>query len=318
MAHSRTAPTPPLRIAFVGAGKVGCSLARYLTDKAGGTGSHVPPGAAAGSDVEPSVTLAGFASSRRGAAEEAAAFAGGIVFAGPVQAARAADVLFITTPDGQIGAVWEELAEAARAGRVDLAGKIVAHCSGALPSSVLAGAAELGALPCSLHPLYAVSSRFECWRELARCWFALEGDQRACAALAGILAARGNRCARIAAAQKTRYHAAAVMASNLVVGLYARAAAELARCGLAYADAEAALAPLFIGNAEHIAHDGVAAALTGPAARGDTATIEAHLACLDGDDAEIYRALTRVLYDIASEQQGSERTGTEGASEPAR
>lgn len=54
------------------------------------------------------------------------------------------------------------------------------------------------------------------------------------------------------------------MASNLVVGLYDMAADELSRCGLARADAEAALAALFLGNAEHIATDGVAASLTGP------------------------------------------------------
>ena len=99
-----------------------------------------------------------------------------------------------------------------------------------------------------------------------------------------------------------RYHAAAVMASNLVVGLYHEAAAQLAVCGLSQDDAEAALASLFLGNAEHIAHNGCAAALTGPAARGDTRTIEAHLSCLSGDDRQIYQLLTNVLYRIAAQR----------------
>ena len=90
------------------------------------------------------------------------------------------------------------------------------------------------------------------------------------------------------------------MASNLVVGLYDMAVSELTTCGFAPADAEAALAALFLGNAHHIAEDGVEASLTGPAARGDQATIDAHLSCLSGDSREVYRLLTEVLYRIAS------------------
>ena len=153
-----------------------------------------------------------------------------------------------------------------------------------------------------MHPLYAVSSRFECWRELGHAWFSLEGDDEAACLLEAILDRLGNKHARIDAADKVRYHAAAVMASNLVVGLYHEAAAQLASCGLSQDDAEAALASLFLGNAEHIAHNGCAAALTGPAARGDTRTIEAHLSCLSGDDRQIYQLLTNVLYRIAAQR----------------
>ena len=145
-----------------------------------------------------------------------------------------------------------------------------------------------------------MSSRFGCWRELSQAWFTLEGDDEATSLLQDLLAARGNHVARIPADQKTRYHAAAVMASNLVVGLYDMAASELTTCGFAPADAEAALAALFLGNAHHIAEDGVEASLTGPAARGDQATIDAHLSCLSGDSREVYRLLTEVLYRIAS------------------
>ena len=156
----------------------------------------------------------------------------------------------------------------------------------------------------SCHPLYAVSSRFQSWQELGRAWFTLEGDDAAVTALETLLDSLGARHARIDAAQKARYHASAVMASNLVVGLYDMAADELSRCGLARADAEAALAALFLGNAEHIATDGVAASLTGPAARGDEATIGRHLACLDGDDRAVYELLTARCRLIAERGRG--------------
>ena len=272
----------PVRIAFIGAGKVGCSLARYLGDN--GTAE-----------------LAGFFSRNAASAADAAAFAGGVAFGSAVEAAQAADLVFITTPDGAIGDAAAELAAMARRDGVKLGGKTFAHCSGALASDALTPLREAGAGVASCHPLYAVSSRFDCWRELARAWFTLEGDDAAIALLEGLLSARGNRTARIPADQKTRYHAAAVMASNLVVGLYDLAASELAACGFSPADAEAALASLFLGNAEHIAADGVAASLTGPAARGDTATIDAHLSCLCGDTKRVYQLLTRVLYSIAGQ-----------------
>ena len=269
----------PVRIAFIGAGKVGCSLARYLGE--GGAAE-----------------LAGFFSRTPEHAQEAAAFAGGVAFKTAAEAVLASDATFLTCTDTELPKIAAEMAavlgEAA-------AGKIVAHCSGALPSSALAPLREAGAAVASCHPLYAVSSRFDCWQELGRAWFTLEGDDAAFELLEALLASCGNRTARIPAEQKTRYHAAAVMASNLVVGLCDLAASELAACGFAPADAEAALAPLFLGNAEHIAADGVAASLTGPAARGDTATIDAHLSCLCGDTKQVYQLLTRVLYSIAGQ-----------------
>lgn len=286
-ATSKDAPVPPrvcagpgrLRLAVVGAGKVGCSLGRYLGESA-------------------AVDVAGFCSRDDAHAREAVEFAGGSVFASPVEAARAASLILVTTPDTSIADVWDELARAARAGEVSLRDKLVVHCSGALASSVFAGARELGAHVCSAHPLYAVSSRFDCWRELGRASFTLEGDDWAVDLMAGLLRARGNQVSRIAAGAKTRYHAAAVMASNLVVGLYDMAADKLVRCGFDRAEAEVALAPLFLGNAEHVAEDGVEASLTGPAVRGDHTTIDAHLACLEGRDRQVYQLLTEQLVDI--------------------
>lgn len=286
-AAAEGAPLPPrvcagpgrLRVAVIGAGKVGCSLGRYLGESA-------------------AVDVVGFCSRDESHAREAVEFAGGAVFVSPVEAAHAANLLLVTTPDTTIADVWDELARTAHAGEVSLRDKLVVHCSGALSSSVFAGARELGAHVCSTHPLYAVSSRFDCWRELGRASFTLEGDDWAVDLMAGLLRARGNQVSRIAAGAKTRYHAAAVMASNLVVGLFDMAAGELVRCGFDRTEAEAALAPLFLGNAEHITADGIEASLTGPAVRGDHTTIDAHLACLDGRDRQAYQLLTEQLVDI--------------------
>ena len=269
-----------LRIAFIGAGKVGCSLARYLGESE-------------------AADIVGFFSRSESSAREAAEFAGGEAFTALAEVAGAADVIFVTTPDGAIREVAGELAACS----ADLDEKIVVHCSGATSSEALAACRDAGALVASMHPLYAISSRFDCWQELGRAWFSLEGDDVAVRTLEALLDNLGNKHGRIDAAQKTRYHAAAVMASNLVVGLYDMAAGELARCGLDRAEAESALAALFLGNAQHIASDGVEASLTGPAARGDQATIDGHLACLDDRDQQVYELLTEELLEIAARRK---------------
>ena len=277
--EGRVAFGAPLRVGFVGAGKVGCSLARYLQ-----------AGAAIGQT--------GFCSRSAEHAREAAEFCDGCAYGSLAELAEFGQVIFLTVPDGAISRVAEELASCG----VSLAGKIVAHCSGAIASDALAACRDVGAYVASMHPLYAVSSRFDCWQELGRAWFSLEGDDVAVRTLEALLDRLGNGHARIDASDKPRYHAAAVMASNLVVGLYDMAAGELARCGIDRDEAESALAALFLGNARHVASDGVEASLTGPAARGDEATIARHLDVLadDAGVASAYSVLTERCRQIAA------------------
>lgn len=269
----------PVKVGFIGAGKVGCSLARYLREGGG--------------------ELVGFFSRTPEHAAQAAAFAGGVAFESSSNLIAAADVTFLTCTDTELPKIAARLEE--DCDPETLRGKVIAHCSGALGSDVLAPLRDAGTAVASCHPLYAVSSRFDCWQELGRAWFTLEGDDEAVELLDVLLSQCGNHVARIPASQKVRYHAAAVMASNLVVGLYETAARELETCGFSRQDAQDALAPLFLGNAQHIAADGVAASLTGPAARHDSATIDAHLSCLSGDSRQIYQLLTDVLYSIADQ-----------------
>lgn len=267
-----------MRIGFIGAGKVGCSLGRYF--------SHAS-------------TLVGYASKSATSAQEAAALTGSLAFESAAQLCAECDVVFITTPDGRIADAWKKVAETARD---VLPGKTVCHCSGAMPTQVFTGANEMGVNTCSVHPLFAISSKTLSEEELSHAFFTLEGNEEGVRVIAGLLDTLGNPYQSIPASEKTRYHAAAALASNHVVGLYRLASDELVRCGFSPERAEAALAPLFLGNAEHIAHDGTVAALTGPAERGDMATIEKHLACLDGNTREVYRLLNETLLQIAEEK----------------
>lgn len=268
-----------MRIGFIGAGKVGCSLGAYF-----------------GRVHE----LVGYASRSQASAKEAAALTGTRAFSDPVALCEAVDAVFITTPDGQIAHAWHDLKEAA--GAPGLVGKLVCHCSGSLPSTVLDEAAARGASAYSVHPLFAVSSKQVSAEELSRAFFTVEGSPERLEDALALVRAAGNPVQVIDASEKTRYHAAAALASNHVVALYRLACDELVRCGFSAHDAEGALAPLFLGNAQHVAHDGTVAALTGPAERGDHDTIARHLDCLDGSTREVYRLLNDALLKIAEEK----------------
>ena len=51
-----------------------------------------------------------------------------------------------------------------------------------------------------------------------------------------------------------------------------------------------------------MANEGTVASLTGPAERGDMATIEKHLARLNGQTREVYQILNETLLRIAEEK----------------
>lgn len=266
------------RIGFIGAGKVGFSLGRYLADNG--------------------CTVAGYSSHTFAHAEEAAAFTDSRAFASPANLAAESDVIAITTPDGAIASVCADLANAR------LEGKVVCHCSGSLSADVLAAARACGAQVCSVHPLLAVSNRMTSHESLASAVFTLEGDAEALRLWSAALDACGNACQTIAAGDKVVYHAAAVFASNLVCGLMECSVELLESCGFSREGAQAALRPLFVGNATALAEVGPAAALTGPVERNDAATVQRHVEALaalpDAADAlRVYRSASAVLASVA-------------------
>ena len=268
-----------MKIGFIGAGKVGCSLGKYLSEH---------------NDI------VGYVSRSNASAEAAAEFTGSRAFDSLAELLSACETVFLTVPDGQIAPTWDEVLECG----ADLRGKNIAHCSGALSSEVFAGRESVGAFGYSVHPLFAVASKFDTYQELAKAFFAIEGDAKHLDDMVAIIRDEGNLVQVIDPAEKVRYHAAAVLASNQVIALYQLACNELMRCGFSAENAEQALAPLFLGNAEHIAHDGVVASLTGPAERGDMQTIEKHLNCLEGQTREVYALLNETLLDIADRKHG--------------
>lgn len=270
-----------MNIGFIGAGKVGFSLGKYLSQDN---------------------TIVGYASRSYESAREAASFTDSQAFGSMIDLCNECELVFFTVPDGAIKSTWDEVL-AQPGARDALVDTCVAHCSGALASDVFDRAAEFHVYPYSIHPLFAISSKRNSYQELKNAFFTLEGDPRKIDEMVDLFRRLGNPTQIIAASDKTRYHAAAALASNHVIALYRRSCEELMRCGFTLEGAEAALAPLFLGNAQHVAADGAIASLTGPAERGDMATIDKHLKTLDGSTREVYKILNDTLLELADEKR---------------
>jgi len=263
------------RIGFVGAGKVGTALGTYLR-------SH-------------GLVISGYYDASETMAVDAAGRTASVAFPSLDALLASSDAVFITVPDDYIGSVWEQCRQKA------VAGKCFFHCSGALGSGVFAGSAEAGVHVGSAHPVCAVSSR-EASETFSGKFFVMEGDPTGIEMLKSFMMKTGNGYRVIGSADKARYHAAAVAASNLCCALAQMSEDWLLSCGFDAVTAHELLAPLMLGNAENIARHGCLDALTGPVERGDAGTVARHLETLDGDDREIYRLLSLRLVTMAQEK----------------
>ncbi len=257
-------------IGFIGAGKVGTAFGNYLKNNG--------------------LPLAGYWSRAREHAEEAAAFTDSAVFDSLSELVGQCDLIFVTVTDGAIGEVAENLA--AMCGGLE--GKTFCHTSGALASDVLAPLKNKGVEIASAHMLLAVSDK-SC--DFGSAFFTLEGD---CEKAAEVLRRCGNEYKIIDPADKPKYHAAAVFASNFVVGLAGIACGLLGDCGFSEREALSALGPLIENNVKNIIEKGPEAALTGPVARGDFGTVKKHLECLKNDALakEVYETMTKALINL--------------------
>jgi len=156
---------------------------------------------------------------------------------------------------------------------------VVAHLAGSLGLGVLAGHPR----PAALHPLVALPDAETGAARLADgAWFAVVGDPL----VEEVVADLGGHAFTVADEDRTRYHAAAVIASNHLVALLG----QVERVAPDGVPLEAFLA-LVRGTVDNVAALGPAAALTGPVARGDWATVERHLAALPEDERPAYEAM---------------------------
>lgn len=275
-----------MRAGFIGAGKVGFSLGKYLKENG--------------------VEITGYFSKSPESAKSAADFTNTKLYKSIENILSDSDTLFITVPDGQISKVWDYMKN------LDIKNKNICHCSGSISSTVFFDGENLGANIYSVHPLYAISDKCESWKHLNKAYFTVEGSAENLDEIKSIFERAGNKVIAMGAENKSLYHCGAVVVSNLVNGLFQVGAEMLVKCGFDKKDAKKALVPLFTGNADTLAEKGVAAALTGPVERNDLSTITKHIEAIKAawiNESEervgyemIYLLLSEKLLSIAQEK----------------
>ncbi len=221
----------------------------------------------------------------------------------PAWIARAG-VVILAVRDDAIRFLAESLARTG-AVRPD---QVVLHLSGAQGQEALAPLLPSRAALGSLHPLQTIAAAERAPERLKGAWAAVEGMPRAVQVAEGLAQALGLRPFRIPSEAKPIYHAGAVFASNYFVVVEAVAQRLLRLAGLSDAEAWQALRPLVAGTLDNLTGQGPLAALTGPVARGDTATLRRHIERLSRDDALLYRALGRAALELARERGMDETT----------
>lgn len=296
-----------MKIGFIGAGKVGFTLGKHMVEFVKNHGS-VFETKERKLTISNEICVMGFYSRSLEHAKEAARFTDTNYYESMNALVQACDTIFLTVPDGQIDVIAKELDVRGE----DLDGKILIHASGALSSQVFSGM-DSQVYGYSIHPIYAVNSRTASYIHFQDCFITVEGAERYASFLMDFFRSLGHPVKRINALDKVQYHAAAVFASNLVVGLYNISSKLLSECGFTMEEAEKALAPLFLNNAENLVEVGCHKAMTGPVARCDIGTVRKHLQTLKERDAldadcvfNIYRELSRNLVSIARDNQAQE------------
>lgn len=264
-------------VAVVGAGKVGTALAVLL-----GRAGHVIRAVAGG----------------EGTRERAARYLPNVPFLEQEAAAAAAEVVLLGTPDSAIEPVCTSLARAGVLGE----GRAVAHLSGATGLEALGTAEAAGTDVLSVHPLMTCPDVDAAIARIPGSAFAVTARSPRGFQLGEQLALDvGGRPFALEDEMKPLYHAAAVFASNYLVTLTALAGSLADTAGVP--DPLDALVPLQRATLENAMAVGPAAALTGPAIRGDDLTVERNLRALAEHAPEAvgaYVALADLALELAS------------------
>jgi predicted short-subunit dehydrogenase-like oxidoreductase (DUF2520 family) len=190
----------------------------------------------------------------------------------------AADLWLITVPDTAIAQVADRLTINATHHRSSR--PVALHCSGFLSSDVLSPLARQGWLTASAHPVRSFATPEQAARHFAGTPVGLEGHAAALPLLRDVFSRIGAQCFDVGAQAKPLYHAAAVFSSNFTVVLQGIADHLWQEAGISEAMRSTLMRTLLASTLANLQDQSPARALTGPAARGDTAVVQAQTQAL--------------------------------------
>jgi predicted short-subunit dehydrogenase-like oxidoreductase (DUF2520 family) len=268
------------KIGFIGAGTVGTALAVKLKSKG-------YPVVAVGSR------------SKSSAIKLAQLVVGCRAYDTIQEAVDAAEIIFITTPDGAIATVAAQLSWRP--------GQKAVHCSGVESADLLKPARRAGAEVGSFHPLQSFADVDQAVQNLPCSTFAIEAEGLLNAILKDFAQALDGHVVSFRSQDKLLYHAAATMACNYLYTLVKLATDLWQTFGVSVPEATRALLPLLRGTLNNLEQVGLPNCLTGPIARGDSDTVRKHLQAIETQAPKLlstYRELALQTIPIAVAKGG--------------
>jgi len=266
------------RFALIGPGRVGQAVARLLVE------AGYRPAAIVSRDLQRARQAARFAGRPEAATTD-------------LRQATGSKLILIAVPDDHLRPVAERLH------RLPLKpGTLLVHFSGYHPAAVLLPDPPGTLRALAIHPLQTFADAVMGVQNLPGSPCSVEGDAKALPQGEKLVRALGAHPFRLAGEQKTLYHAAACVLSNYLVANTHAACDMFAACGFSPDEAFQLLKPLLTGTLRSLTTLGPEASLTGPIARGDIKTVQAHLDALHplpDDLQQHYRILGRRAVQIA-------------------
>ncbi len=188
------------------------------------------------------------------------------------------DILIITVPDDEIEFVVNYISRYYEGKKL---ANHVYHTSGALTSEILTPLSHLSESIGSIHPIQSFSGEANDFEKYHGIYYGVEGDEKAIQKANQLIKLLHGNPVEISPKQKTAYHLACTIASNcLNVLVYAAIDIlqtikhdEKASFDIVY--------PLISTTLNNIKSEGCQQALTGPVSRGDLVTIKNHLRVLN-------------------------------------
>jgi predicted short-subunit dehydrogenase-like oxidoreductase (DUF2520 family) len=219
-----------------------------------------------------------------------------------------ADIIFITTLDGEIEKVSGQLTDLTRSNMAEFnqrgSGQFWIHCSGSIRSEVLCKDFSLGINTLSIHPLQAFAGIDSALALMPGTHFGIEGKNQESEALGiELVKILGGIPHKIDPAKKNLYHAGAAVVSNYLVALAYLGVKFFELAGIEQDDALESLLPLITGSCRNIAKAGLPLALTGPIARGDAEVVAKHLQEMPSELRETYKGLGRLALELGRERK---------------
>jgi len=217
-----------------------------------------------------------------------------------------AGVILMTTSDAAVGPVARALAGFGK----DWSGQVVLHTCGSLAASILDPFKKRGAVVGSLHPYQTIPSPSAGVRNLPGCFWAVEGDRRAVAVARRWVKALGGKSFAIAPEAKALYHLSAFLVCPTVVTLMDCSERLLREAGVPKNIIRTMIGIFVSETVRNFAEFGGRRSLTGPAARGDWATLQRHIVELQRFAPEVipaYVEMVHLMLDVAGRSSGGSR-----------